>query len=192
MLRPPRDVAAAPRVLVAELAEQIGEESAGTVCEALLSGADPHEYAAELEFLGGRPAVGVLDGAWQPYWARVWGARGLLYVWTPRAAPAVVRALDDDAWRVAEMCLKVAARREIAEAAERAVALTAAELPRVRAQALRTLGLVGDTEHVEAVLLARDDPDQQVRRSAARAVERMAGRLDLDSARYSDSGSGLG
>jgi HEAT repeat protein len=49
----------------------------------------------------------------------------------------------------------------------------------VRAQAVRTLGLVGDTEHVDAVRAALDDDDEAVRRQAGRAYERMARRLDL-------------
>jgi HEAT repeat protein len=41
------------------------------------------------------------------------------------------------------------------------------------------LGIVGDTEHAEVVLAALDDPEEPVRREAARAYERMAKRLDL-------------
>lgn len=57
--------------------------------------------------------------------------------------------------------------------------LTGHDLARVRAVAVRTLGLVGDTEHVAVVRAALEDPDAGVRRAAGLALERMVGRLDL-------------
>ena len=116
---------------------------------------------------------------WKDYWVRTWGARGLLHCWDDRATAAVVAGLGDEHYRPAEMCLKVAAAYDVAGAGPGAAALTGHALPRVRGQAVRTLGFVGDTEHVDAVLAALDDPDEGVRRQAARAYERMAGRLDL-------------
>ena len=80
------------------------------------------------------------------------------------------------------MCLKVAAKREIGEAGPGAVPLTRHELPRVRAAALRCLGVVGDTEHVEIVEDALADDEDQVRRAAAGALRRMTSRLDLQRA----------
>jgi HEAT repeat protein len=49
----------------------------------------------------------------------------------------------------------------------------------VRANAVRALGVVGDTEHLEDVVAALEDPDESVRAQAARAYERMVRRLDL-------------
>lgn len=60
-----------------------------------------------------------------------------------------------------------------------AVELSSQPLTRVRAQALRTLGATGDTEHVEAVRDLLDDDQEDVRRQAARAREGRARRLDL-------------
>ena len=118
---------------------------------------------------------------WKDYWVRTWGARGLLYVWDDSAAPAVVAGLDDEHWRPAEMCLKVSTKRELGEAGPRAAVLAVdGELPRVRVQALRTLGAVGDTEHVDVVRELLDDEDQAVRRQAARSLSLLARRLDLD------------
>ena len=77
------------------------------------------------------------------------------------------------------MCLKVAAKHDVAGAGPGAAALARHELPRVRANAVRTLGVVGDTEHAEVVLATLDDPEVWVRKHAARAYERMAKRLDL-------------
>ena len=111
---------------------------------------------------------------WKDYWVRTWGARGLLHCWDDSATAAVVAGLGDAHYRPAEMCLKVAAKHDVAGAGPGAAALVGHGLPRVRGNALRTLGFVGDTEHVEAVLGALDDPDEGVRRQAARAYERMA------------------
>ena len=47
-------------------------------------------------------------------------------------------------------------------------------------QALRTLGAVGDTEHVDVVRDLLDDEEQAVRRQAARSLTQLARRLDLD------------
>jgi HEAT repeat protein len=118
---------------------------------------------------------------WKDYWVRTWGARGLLYVWDDSASQAVVAGLEDEHWRPAEMCLKVSTKREIGEAGPGAARLAVTgELPRVRVQALRTLGVVGDTEHVEVVRAALEDPDASVRRQAGRAMSALAARLDVD------------
>ena len=77
------------------------------------------------------------------------------------------------------MCLKVSTRYEIGAAGPAAVRLSAHKLPRVRGQALRTLGAAGDVEHVGAVRRCLDDPEPAVRRTAARALELQAARLDL-------------
>jgi hypothetical protein len=175
----PRDVTAAPGVLIAELRDMVGEPVAVKMCVELLLGAPAEDLRDGLWYFGAQATPGVLEGKWAPYWTRVWGARGLLYVWEPTAAPVVVAGLADPAWRVAEMCLKVSSRRELAEAGDPAVPLTEHELPRVRANAVRTLGLVGDTEHVEAVEAVLDDGESMVRRAADLAMRRMTVRLDL-------------
>ena len=90
-----------------------------------------------------------------------------------------MHGLGDEHWRPAEMCLKVAARRELADAAELALPLTDHDLSRVRANAVRLLGVVGDTDHVAVVRAGLDDADPQVRRASGLALERMVARLDL-------------
>jgi HEAT repeat protein len=92
----------------------------------------------------------------------------------------VVAGLADEHWRPAEMCLKVATRHEVAGAGDGASVLATHELPRVRAQAMRTLAVTGDTEHVGAVRDRLADEHDDVRRHAARALEQMARRLDLE------------
>ena len=178
-LEPPVDLTLSPRVLVAQLADAIGNELAVRICIDLLSGADPGQFPLELDYLGGRPGREVVAGAWPDLWARTWGARGLRYVWLEEAATAITAGLADEHWRPAEMCLKVAALREVGTAGDGAVLLLAHALPRVRANAVRALGFVGDTEHVEAVERVRNDPDPEVRRQAHRALERLRARLDL-------------
>ncbi len=152
---------------------------AAQLCADLLSGADPLEYPDVLPYLGGRAAAGVLDGRSRRDWARVWGARGLLYVWTDGATGAVVRGLADRSWRVGENCLKVSTLREIAPAGPGATRLAGHRLARIRAQAIRTLGVVGDTEHVGVVRLASEDPDGAVHQAAKKALHLLVERLDL-------------
>jgi HEAT repeat protein len=175
---PGRDVS--PKDLLASLASEIGEVEAALACADLLAADDPAEQSEILLFLGGSAGRSMLDGGrWKPYWARVWAARGLLYVWTEAAAPVVVRRLADEHWRVAEMCVKVAAKRDIGEAGPGVAALSAHELPRVRASVMRALGIIGDTEHVHIVREAEDDASSEVRRAAGRSMELLRQRLDL-------------
>jgi hypothetical protein len=179
-LAPPSDVSLHPKLLVAELEAKVGNRQAALWCAELLEGADPHEYEGMLWYLGAQATPGVLSGQWELYWVRTWGARGLRYVWVDDCASAIVAGLSDEHWRPAEMCLKVAVLRDIGEAGPGAVAWTAHELPRVRAAACRTLGAVGDTEHVAVVEACLDDPHPEVRRAAARALGAIARRLDVD------------
>jgi hypothetical protein len=169
-----------PRDLLARLAAHVGEARAAQLCAELLAAAEPGDHAETVLYLGGDAGRSVLEGTrgWKPYWSRVWGARGLLYVWDDSAADAVLDGLDDPAWRVAEMCLKVAASRGL-PAGDGAVRLADHELPRVRAAAVRALGAAGDVEHVAAVHAATDDEAEEVRRAAVRALEQMSARLDL-------------
>ena len=170
--------------LVRELADRIGEREVVALCVDLLQGADRHDHPDAMPYLTGvvfdESSPRFYPSQWKDYWVRTWGARGLLYVWDDSAGPAVVAGLEDEHWRPAEMCLKVSTRRELGEAGPRAAVLAATgELPRVRAQALRTLGAVGATEHVDAVRARLDDEDPAVRRQAARALDQLARRLDL-------------
>jgi hypothetical protein len=181
-LPPPRDLDAPVARLVAELAGHLGVPGTATVCVVLLGGADRADHLPELRYLAGRsfgPGDRALDPAsWPDHWVRTWGARGLLHVWHEPAAPAVVAGLGDEHWRPAEMCLKVTARHDVAGAGDGAAALAGHALPRVRAQAMRALAVVGDTEHVPVVEAALTDPEPVVRRHAARAHEALAARLD--------------
>lgn len=171
-LAAPEDPRAVPRDLLAALRRQIGEAAAAECCVELLGGADAADFADVLPYLGG-------NLVWPDYWPRVWGARGLLYVWTESAGSVVVSGLADPAWRVAENCLKVSTQRELSGAGSAAVGLTGHNLARVRAQAARTLAAVGDTEHVAAVAALAADPEPTVRAAAERAMTRLIERLDL-------------
>ena len=183
-LPPPRELDVPVGVLVEELAGRLGIEATVALCVDLLAGADRGDHVSELPYLTGlsfEPGSPRLEAQhWPDHWVRTWGARGLLYVWSDDAAGPVVAGLTDEHWRPAEMCLKVSSRRELGEAGPGALLLLDHALPRVRGQALRTLGAVGDTEHVAAVRRALDDEHSDVRRHAARALERMSARLDLD------------
>lgn len=177
---PPTDLAARPDILVGELEQHIGTGRSARYCAGLLQGADPEDEPDLFVYLGARATERFLAGTWgPPYWSRVWGARGLRYVWTDECAPAVVDGLGDDAWRVAEMCVKVSGQREIGEAGPGAAALAGHELPRVRQAVIRTLGRIGDTEHVVIVEAALDDEEPAVRKVAARSLDQLRSRLDL-------------
>jgi HEAT repeats len=184
-LPPPRDLEAPVGELVGELAEHLGVGPTVDVCVALLEGADRNDHADAMPYLTGvvfdEDSPIYYPSQWKDYWVRTWGARGLLYVWDDRAGPAVVAGLGDEHWRPAEMCLKVSTRRGLGEAGPGAAGLAVeGALPRVRAQALRTLAVVGDSEHVAVVQRSLDDADETVRHQAARALSEMARRLDLD------------
>jgi hypothetical protein len=169
--------------LIAALAARLGVPRFVAVCTDLMGGAEREEYVEELRSLTGhdwRPGDGVFDrNTWHDHWVRTWGARGLLHVWDDSATDAVVRGLADEDWRPAEMCLKVAARHDVAGTGDGAAALAGHDLPRVRAQAMRALAVVGDREHVSAVRDRLGDPDIEVRKQAGRALEAMERRLDL-------------
>jgi hypothetical protein len=168
---------------IRELDALVGRHRFAEVCVDLLTGADRTSYVPELRYLTGHgwgPDDPIRDPAvWKDYWVRTWGARGLLHCWDDRATDAVVAGLGDEHYRPAEMCLKVAAKYDVAGAGPGAAGLAGHELPRVRANAVRTLGLVGDTEHVDVVRAALDDLDGAVRRQAAQALTRLVERLDL-------------
>jgi hypothetical protein len=172
-----------PRDRLARLAAHLGEADAARRCASLLAAPAPPDGPddrATLRYLGGRSGEALLAGSasWRPYWSRVWAARGLLYVWDDDAGGAVLAGLADEAWRVAEMCLKVSALREL-PAGDDAVRLADHDLSRVRAAAVRALGAAGDVEHVAAVEDALDDEAEEVRRAAHRALGTMRNRLDL-------------
>jgi hypothetical protein len=177
-LPPPPDLKAPPRELVAALRAHLTETEAAGRCADLLTGADPAEHADLLPYLAGRPGAAYPSDGWAEHWPRVWGARGLLYVWDDSATGAVLAGLRDESWRVAEMCLKVCTLRDL-PAGDDATRLAGHELPRVRAVAARALGAAGDVEHVSAVEDLLDDGSEEVRRAAHRALERMRTRLDL-------------
>lgn len=85
--------------------------------------------------LGGPPASEGASGVPQPYWLRVWAARGLLWTWDDVALPAVRLALTDESWRVREMAAKVVARHLLGDA----LPLQRDPVARVRAAASRAV-----------------------------------------------------
>lgn len=116
-----------------------GKDGVVAGCIDLLTG---HESDAELIVaLGGPPARWAISG--EPpgpdYWLRVWAVRGLLYAWDDVAGPCVLVALDDEAWRVREMALKVVARYRLGDTLTTVAGLQEDPVPRVRAAASRAL-----------------------------------------------------
>jgi hypothetical protein len=92
--------------------------------------------------LGGPAGLNVIhDGPRQrhQYWGRVWGARGLLYVYDERADDAIIAALRDEHWRVREMAAKVIARHQLGAGLTAVAALRDDPVPRVRAASERAV-----------------------------------------------------
>lgn len=90
--------------------------------------------------LGGPGAAKFFDGAQHAdsYWLRVWGVRGLLWVWDDSALDGIQVAMGDESWRVREMAVKVVARHHLSDALPAVTELRNADpVPRVRRAADR-------------------------------------------------------
>lgn len=131
-----------PRQSIETECARRGRDAVVDGCRALLRGeeADP----ALLLALGGPPARKFLDGEVHDdvYWLRVWAARGLLWAWQDEALPELRRCLSDEAWRVRELGLKVAARHGIDDLIDEVAARRDDPVARVREQAVRCLVLL--------------------------------------------------
>jgi len=187
----PSDPRGHPGARVSEACAVYGAAAIARWCADLLVGEVAYDdpESPSLIWLGGPHAAaelrkGRLVERGQDYWPRVWAARGLLYAWAPEAARAVEVALEnglsDPAWRVREMCAKVARLREIGQAADALNGLVSDEVPRVRAAALGALGAVGEAEHAAAARTALDDPEPSVRRAAETTLAELRLRLDRE------------
>jgi len=155
-----------PATRVADAITTLGEDGVVERAIALLAG-----FNAGEEFLlvaGGTHAQGLLDGAPPLYWPEVWGARVLLYAWNDSATDAVLAGLQNQAWRVREMCCRVAAARNL-DAAEYLRELLTDDTARVRAAAARALGAVGSPADTELLAKLFRDPEIDVRRAAQQA-----------------------
>jgi len=129
-----------PRESVTAECRRRGLDAVVGGCVGLLDGTGADD--ALIMALGGRAAPYVLsgtEGGAGGYWPRVWAARGLLYAWADSAAPAIIRATTDEAWRVREMAAKVIARHHVADALAAVVALRDDPVPRVSAAAERAV-----------------------------------------------------
>ncbi len=177
-----REVAARPADRLQALVRVVGVDAVADWCTDLLRGGDWTDPAAPaLDWVGGRSSATMVDQALAlDHWPRVWAARGLLHGYRPQAAAAVVAGLDDDAWRVREMCAKVVRAQEIGAAAEALGRRTADEVPRVRVAAVRALARVGEAEDADAVRDRLDDPEPAVAAAAEKALREMSRRLDRD------------
>jgi hypothetical protein len=130
---PPRG--AHPRVLLATAVQVHGQPAVIDWCVRLIRGREL-DTDPDLAWLGGTED-------WAPYWRRVWGARGLLYVWAEGATDAVATALGDEHWRVREMACRVAARHRLSVLTGEIAGLTDDPNDRVRTAAQRALRRLG-------------------------------------------------
>ena len=128
----PSELARSPRERVLLLSSKVGAGAVALWCAELLAGGSCD--AASLRWIGGRHAVAAQDHL-EDHWPRVWAARALLYAWAPGAEPAVLAGLHDPAWRVREMCAKVARLRGLQRAEPILAHLLDDRVLRVRAAA---------------------------------------------------------
>jgi HEAT repeat protein len=105
---------------------------------------DSRDGTGELQIIaprfGERPQVA-------DYWLRVWAARGLLWAWHDSALSYIITALEDEAWRVREMALKVVARHQLQDALT--IVGTMRDDPDSRVASAATRALVRLTENPE-------------------------------------------
>jgi hypothetical protein len=165
---------ASPGDRIALAIETFGEREVADRSAALLTGTNEGEEF--LLWVGGRHAQGILDGAPALYWPEVWGARTLLYAWDDAAAAVIQTGLSNQAWRVREMCCRVVAARELPYGADLLPLLTD-EVARVRANAARALGVVGDYDQAVEVRKLVKDPELDVRKQAGAALTVLRSRL---------------
>ncbi|ADB32808.1 hypothetical protein Kfla_3753 [Kribbella flavida DSM 17836] len=176
----------APREIVRAACARYGEDTVVDWCLALLSG----EISGEDAYGADLPKLVAITGSENPggwstpvdpvnfYWVRVWAARALLYAWRDDAVDVLRGAASDPAWRVREHVARITAHRELGQLVDALLPMLEHELPRVRAAAVRAVGVAGEYEHAEAIEPLRQDPDQAVRAAVDRALEKLSTRLD--------------
>jgi hypothetical protein len=165
---------ASPGDRIALAVGQFGEAGVAERATSLLGGNNEGEDF--LLWVGGRHAQGILDGAPALYWPEVWGARTLLYAWTDSAAPAIRTGLANQAWRVREMCCRVTAAREL-PFGDTLLELLTDDVARVRGNAARALGAVGDWEQALELKKLLKDPELDVRKQTGAALRQLTARL---------------
>ena len=156
---------------IALATERFGEAGLVQRANSLLEGGNEGDDV--LLYLGGRHAEGILRGAPSLYWPEVWAARALLHVWDDSAASAVLAGVENRAWRVREMCLRVCAVRSLGSASVLKRRLSD-ENARVRAAAAHALAAVGTADDRTLLEPLLRDPDIDVRRAAGEAIKALA------------------
>jgi hypothetical protein len=167
----PVDLPVAERIHAA--VERFGEAEVVDRAILLLNGGNAGEEF--LLYAGGKHAQGLLDGAPALYWPELWGARALLHVWDPKAGTAILANLDNQSWRVREMCARVSQERHL-NVLPRIVELTEDEVPRVRIAALRALAALGSEADAETIAARLRDPEKEVRRAAQQSRDTLRDR----------------
>jgi len=134
----------APRERIEAECRRTGVQAFAARCSALLDGDATDGNLIDLLAGDAMPALRADPDRDDAYWLRVWAARGLMWGWHEDATPALVRALDDEAWRVREMAAKVVARNRVDLALEAVSRLRHDDVERVRHAAERAVrGLTG-------------------------------------------------
>ncbi|MGO4691041.1 HEAT repeat domain-containing protein [Glaciibacter sp. 2TAF33] len=171
----PIDLPVARRIHAA--VERFGEPGVVDRSILLLNGGNAGEDF--LLYVGGKHAQGLLDGAPALYWPELWGARALLHVWDPKAGAAILNHLDNQSWRVREMCARVSQARKL-NVLPKIVELTEDDVPRVRIAALRALAELGSEADADTISARLRDPDKEVRRAAQQSRDALRERTRAD------------
>jgi HEAT repeat protein len=127
---------------------ECGRRGAPAVVAGCVRLADGDDADPALVMALGGPAAGrFLDGSIRPdsYWLRVWGLRGLLWVWDDSAAPVTITALTDESWRVREMAAKVTAKHLVGDALPILAGMRGDPVERVRRATDRAIRLLTGT-----------------------------------------------
>jgi len=174
-----------PGERVAKACERWGDDEVVRRCAALLRHEPGNPVTGDLldlaVVLGGLRDRGWLAGGKPPghsYWARVWAARALRYVWNEGASSSVVHGLGDEHWRVREMSANVVRDYEVTDSADPLVPLLDDGVARVRKAAALALAVVAEGEHADVIRALVDDPEEAVAGAAADALAAMSRRLD--------------
>ncbi len=133
-----------PRQSVEAECERRGKKAVVAGCIELLMGRPTDDGLVAA--LGGPPASDGAESVPQPYWLRVWAARGLLWAWDDAALPALTRALTDENWRVRETAAKVVARHLPGDALPAVEKLRKDPVARVRTAASRAVVRLTEAE----------------------------------------------
>ena len=113
----------------------------------------------------------------QLYWTRFWAARSLFYLGDDDASEWLIKAFNDEHWRVRMMAVQSLGRFGIDGREDDIVPLLVDEHKRVRTAAAIALGRIGNEFALEPLHNAYDDSVAEVRIKVDRAIAKVEKRI---------------